>query len=364
MIWIKERRVMSAAELVPGAPAELAQWIDDDTVRVYDDWLEAVNHFDGDTDHVGNLPDDGPAPGTWLRFDTEGLNILGEDHEYLIAETVVTQVVGSRSFVFEGFVTDVLAPGSHLHDLYYGDMIGEEALDGLGEYLGEKVEDVTRFGVDSMYARIGFDLAFIEPYLKGEAPMAGLRAGSYRGQPLLDGLRLAWAFAKDIASKDPMTMTAGETGVAGLVVTDASATAELDTFITGLEQGTHLGDSLAGAGKPLMPGLRKLTENVVYVLLERVATAPVISEDDKTALLAMKRLTSADQRALFMEWRNRHMAGNVAAAAGRGVRYAGIGADHLAYLVRRNLLPVGSHAYDITQAGLADSVAITAKLRS
>jgi len=356
MIWIGKERIDSA-------PDFLMEWVTDDTVRQYEHQDEAVAHFKGAVDHLGNLPEDGPAEGTWLRFHPTGLNILGENHEYLIAETVVTQAVGAKSFVFEGFVTEELIPGSHLHRLYYGDMLGDEVLGGLGDCLGERVESVARFGVDSMYARIGFDMAFIGPYLRGDRPMTGLGTGNYRGSPMLDGVRLAWAFAKDIADKDPQGMTTGESGVAGVVKMDAADKAELDTFVKGLRQGEYLGDSLTDAGDSLMRGLRKLTESVISALLERIVIAPVITTADQAALGSMNKHTSADQEVLFMEWRNLHIARNIAAAAERGVRYAGIGADHLKYLVQNNLIPDGSHWYDITKRGLADAVALTARLR-
>lgn len=356
MIWINEER---ATDLIPGAPAALREWLEDDVVRVYIDWLEAVNHFEDELDYLGNLPEDGEAPGTWLRFEPEGLNILGEDHDYVIAETVVTHVLASKSFVFEGFVTEDLTPGSHLHALYYGDMLGENALDGLGHYLGETIDGVGGLGVDSMFARIGFDMAFIDPYLRGQKHMDGLRAGNYRGQPLLDGLRLAWAFAEDIAGRNPKAMTTAQTALA--VIVAAGRKAELGPFVTSLRQGGHLGDSLTGASQGLMAQLRSLVGGVIKVLLEHVATATGITAADRTALGRMKQGTAADQQALFMEWRNMHIARNIADAAARGVRYAGIGEEHLKYLVTNNLLPAGSHPYSITAEGLADAVALTVK---
>jgi hypothetical protein len=106
--WVGARQVMPDE---PGLTANMKALAGDNLVHIYLSNSEFADHAAGKTDYLGNLPASSTSPGTRVRFSPKGTNLLGENHEQITLEDVIP-AVGSTSFIFEPFSTDVLTPGS------------------------------------------------------------------------------------------------------------------------------------------------------------------------------------------------------------------------------------------------------------
>jgi hypothetical protein len=73
--------------------------------------------------------------------------------------------------------------------------------------------------------------------------------------------------------------------------------------------------------------------------------------------------TSEDKGKLLSNWRNFKFEDSVKAAAGRGVRYAGMGLAHLQHLKDVGL-PSNAHAYDMVDVDLTRFEEETARLKA
>jgi hypothetical protein len=155
-------------------------------VHSYFGQSEFADHAAGKTDYLGNLPDSSTSPGTWVRFSRKGTNLLGENHEQVTLEQVAP-AVGSTSFIFEPFSTDVLTPGSAMEAAY--DL---ETKDRYADFGVGGVADKRQFGAESLYPKMGFALTLLLPYFTGEnSELDGLKAGGYVGKPTQRYLRIA-----------------------------------------------------------------------------------------------------------------------------------------------------------------------------
>lgn len=117
MLWVDNHKINKPYLLdLPINAAALVSFVEDDVVRAFLGWEEALAFAAATTDHIGNLP--GPAElGTWVRFHPTGLNIVGEDHSYLPLEQTV-RAVRSRSFIYEQFATETLPADSEFKKAY------------------------------------------------------------------------------------------------------------------------------------------------------------------------------------------------------------------------------------------------------
>jgi hypothetical protein len=108
MLWVDGQKIKKAD--VPADAKATAPYTEDDVVRDFRGWQEAVSFAANATDYIGNLP--GPhETGTWIRLGNDGLNIVGEYHDYVSAEQTVA-AVRPRSFIDEQFATDELPDAS------------------------------------------------------------------------------------------------------------------------------------------------------------------------------------------------------------------------------------------------------------
>ncbi|GIG68731.1 hypothetical protein [Phytomonospora endophytica] len=321
----------------------------DTVVRDYLDWQEAFDHADGHTDHVGNLGPHAFWPGVWLRFSRNGLNILGEDHTEVDLEQVIP-ALGITSFTYEQFSADVLAPGSFLRAAYLVE--NNAILTRMGVNLAGNLQTV---GGESLYPKIADTMAELDPYFDHDAdfPMLNMCSGGgrYLGQPDQRYLKIGWAHARDIAAAP---VTAKEQALA-LVVNQT--TALLDPYIAGLPVDGYLGDTLVQAAHAdKYAPLLALARAYVDVMLDRAVNDPALGNNEKADLAALPQDEWWEQKRLFARWRNYHFAVVVAQAAGNGVRYAGMGDYHRRWLLKKNLIPPNTHAYDLSYLRFAVTV--------
>lgn len=342
----------------PGLNPAMQAFARDNLVRNYTDRVEFGAHAAGATDYLGNLP--GPAStGTWVRFSPSGTNILGENHTEVTLEHVV-RAVGTRSFVYEPFSTDEMAAGSQMRTAYEA-----ENAQRFHDFGVAHVADKRQFGGESLYPKMGFGLNLLLPYLAGTGNFDPLKAPGYTGQPVQRYLKIAWAHTKDIAAKVaqrrfPWPRPSRE--IRNLVREYHASQAQLDAFITGLPVDGHLGDALdTVAGRPLVALLRTFCEAFVAAMLARATNDTALTRRERRHLRRMPKTSHTNKEAVFSDWRNFHFARATAAAARRGVRYAGMGRLHLDYLTGAGL-PPNSHSYDMTGSAIARFEAETTRL--
>ncbi len=340
----------------PVATGTVAGLVTDDLVRDYLSEDELKKHASKQTDYLGNLTD-----GTWLRFSPAGINLLGENHTLVTAQMVVP-AVGSKSFIYEPFSMDDLAEGSHMRTSYEGENADRFKTFGVD---GEK--DKKQFGAESLYPKIGYGLNLALPYFNGAQDIKNLtKASGYVGQPIQRYLKIGWAWALDVKA-EVQKQKAGKQAVPpkrdALYQVVAAVEGDLHAFITGLPIDGWLGDGLAKPGNDkLLPKLLQLTTAAIDALIEQAISDPSsrMSADQKKKFAGPT--TAADKQTLFSDWRNFKFEDAVKDAAKRGVRYAGMGAQHLYHL--QNIgLPSNAHAFDMSGPDLDKFEKETAKLK-
>lgn len=330
----------------------------DHRIRSYTDRAEFQAHAGGTTDYLGNLP--GPASaGAWVRFSRTGTNLLGENHTQVTLEQVV-RAVGTTSFIYEPFSVDVMPAGSQMRTAYETENAQRFQAFGVAH-----VADKRQFGGESLFPKMGFGLNLLLPYLAGAGNFNPLKSGGYTGQPVQRYLKIAWGHTADVAAqlagrRFPWPRPSRE--LRALVREYNASRALLDGFIAGLPVDGYLGDALdTPVGRPLVPALRTFCEAFVAVMLARTTTDTGLTRQERRRLGRMPRGSHDEKEAVFEDWRNLHFAHATAAAAQRGVRYAGMGRLHLDYL-RAHGLPPNSHPYDMSGAALARFEADTLRL--
>jgi hypothetical protein len=106
MLWVDGHKIGKLD--VPIEAAAAKPYAEDDVVRDLRTWEEALAFAANTTDYIGNLA--GPvAIGTWVRYDTTDLNIIGENHTYVTLDQITT-AVGTQNFIYERFGADALLP--------------------------------------------------------------------------------------------------------------------------------------------------------------------------------------------------------------------------------------------------------------
>jgi hypothetical protein len=359
--WVAGSRVDPAAPDLDGQMRALAE---DDLVHDYEDEGEFRAHAAGTTDYLGNLPPSSPeAAGTWVRFSRKGMNVLGENHTKVTLEHVMA-AVGSTSFIYEPFAVDEMSEGSAMKAAYEADNRERFERFGIGD-----VADKQQFGAESLFPKMGFGLDILLPYLRDEKNMAGLKSGSYTGQPVQRYLKIAWAHAKDEAARAEELRGQGQPVspvLAELAQVVEENMSRLDPFITGLSTDGYLGDALDDPNKPQQQALHEEQALQAFVpkflnaMKDRAGTDNGLAQDERGELAQMPRDEDGD---MFSKWRDMHFTHAVRAAAARGVRYAGMGSLHLKALIDDRLLPQGSSPYDMSADALQEFVWATEDLR-
>ncbi|MDG4831478.1 hypothetical protein O7627_19455 [Solwaraspora sp. WMMD1047] len=350
MLWVEGKKI---DEVLTDAQAT-KPYVDDDVVREFVDWDEARAFAARTTDHIGNLP--GPAePGTWVRFDQAGLNIVGEEHDYLSLEQTVAAVRSNR-FIYEQFATDVLAAESEFKKAY---LVENTAL--LSQFGVDLLGELTLVGGESLLPKIADTVAELVPFFDKTADMKEMTSGEgrYWGQPDQRYIKIGWGWAKDLAGH-------AKTGAETLLVQAVNThRAILEPFITGLPVDGFLGDPLvldihADKYAPLL----ELCQAYVPVMIERAHTDPGITGEEQQVLKEMPTGTVEEQQRMFALWRNLYFAKAVENAAARGVRYAGMGDHHRKWLQRNHRVPDNAHVHVVTRKYFKAVVERTGLLRS
>jgi hypothetical protein len=332
-------------------------WIDDDTVRSYRSREEMALHAAGATDHIGNLPD-----GTWVRFDPEGINVLGENHSVVKLDTVMV-AVGSKSFIYERFSDEDMPEGSALKTAYDAENADKFAKLGVAADPDKK-----KFGAEPLLPKLGQAMNMALPYFLGDKPLAELTraSGNHVGNPVQRYLKLAWAHARDARGPTEKKQAAGQVvppRLAELALIHAAVADSLDTFITSLPVEGWIGDALADpARQELLPLLAQFAIAFTDAMIE-VAIADPTSGLDAAGKekFGSRQASSTEKNKMFMQWRDTQFEESVARAAQSGVRYAGMGATHLRHLAAGRL-PAGAHPYYMDGPDLTKFQKETARL--
>ncbi|GIG67058.1 hypothetical protein [Phytomonospora endophytica] len=341
------------------APAHM---FDDDRVRDFDNLAELARHVKGDTDHLGSISVPGTLGRVWARFSPQGLNIFGEQHDHVRLLDVVGKV-GTRSFIDESFFVEKLATNSKV----FATCVLETA--GARQRLDIDAARMHDFGADALFPKMAVPLPMTLAYLKGR--QVEMRRGSALGFAAQYALRIAWAYVRDLdanvetvppggaATAPKPKLSDAENRAAGNVMAyDAS----IDPFVATLNFGGYLGDKVDARSNPLLlGGLTSVLEDVIEVMYERIGDDPVLDATERTLLLGRSRTGPEAQGETFALWRNMRFARTIAPAAVRGVRYAGVGAGHLLYLIDNGKVPRGSYLYDMRPAGSREVPKLTGK---
>jgi hypothetical protein len=355
--FVEGRQVAPTAD---GLDPAMQAFAGDQLIRAYEDEAEFRAHAGGTTDYLGNLPAGSTSEGTWVRFSPTGTNLLGEDHTKVTLQHVV-RAVGTTSFAYEPFAVDVLPPGSQMRATYEAGTAARFQAFGVGG-----VADKRQFGGESLFPKMGFGIIELIPYLEGTKPLANLMPGKYLGQPVQRYLKIAWGHAADISTqvarrKFWQRIPAEVRALARAYDETHDA---LNGLITGLPVDGYLGTVLnTTEGQDRVRQLLVFSRAFVTAMLARAATDTGITKAERRSLRRMPRGTQAEKEAVFGDWRNLHFAHATRNAAARGVRYIGMGNDHLRYL-RDEELPPDSHPFDMTGAGLDLFEARTRALRA
>ncbi|HEY1177180.1 MAG TPA: hypothetical protein VGF17_13570 [Phytomonospora sp.] len=143
---------------------------------------------------------------------------------------------------------------------------------------------------------------------------------------------------------------------------DMAYDGSIDPFAASLTFGGYLGDKVHARSNPLLVGaLTSLLEDVIEVMYERIEDDPALDAEERKSLRNRSRSRPEDQGETFALWRNMRFARTIGQAAVRGVRYAGIGAGHLLYLIDNGKAPRGSYLYDLRPAGSREVPKLTGK---
>jgi hypothetical protein len=353
---------VSAAQVQPNEPGldpAMKTFAADKVVRDYGSMGEFKDHAAGKTDYLGTLPAASASPGTWVRFAPSGINLLGEDHTKVTLEHVVP-AVRTTSFIYEPFATDDLSASPAMKSAYE-----TENADRFKAFGVQGAADKRQFGAESLFPKIAFGFNLLLPYATGASSLDDLKPGQYVGQPLQRYLKIAWGFAADAADQVAAAKQAKKpvpADLQGLATTYQATKGDLDAFITGLPVDGYLGDALDTAnGKKKLPSLEKLCRAVLAAMLARMTSDAGLSAPERQELGRMPKGSSADQMAAFGKWRNFHFSHAVRDAAAKGVRYAGMGLEHLKYL-RAEGLPPKSADYDMVAKNLIDFETLTKNL--
>jgi hypothetical protein len=340
--FIKGKQVTAKDPHATGAVEPLVK---DDKVRDYESVSEMKLHAAGGTDYLGNLDD---ATGTWLRFSPTGTNVIGEDHTFVRLQDLLPKV-NSKSFIYEPFAIDDMTGSPQMGKAY-----DKETADRFKVFGVESEPDKKQFGAESIHPKLGFNLALALPYLEGKQKLDDLKDGNYAGQPVARYLKIAWGFAKDVrddvakklAAKQPVKPAAKRLNLVVQLVEPS-----VDKFITGLPLDGYLGDELAkGKNQALMPDLATLARAAIDALVE-------VAVDDPSSRMTPEqkgkfggKTSDAEKQDMFVAWRDFKFEDTVKDAAQKGIRYAGMGYNHLKHL-RAVGLPKFTHDFDMTDLG-------------
>jgi hypothetical protein len=377
--------------------SQLAEFVADDSIRDYKSRKEMKNHAAGRTDYLGNWTD-----GTWLRFSEKGMNILGEDHTK-ISLLDVMPIIRSTSFISEALLSDDLTDSPNMQTVCDEQNAARFKKAGI-----EGASNKQQFGGESIYPKIGHGLTIMLPYFRGHLWMSGIASTGgdrYIGEIGQSTIRYAWAYGKDVRAKTENLSRSiadddgpNKTEIQGkmrLVEVVTTFEGQLDPFIARLTPLGYLGDAFAdpelkkenmkliGPTAPLAMFASACIEALFFDLSNRTsetgkqkskqksagkAKLPENQDKNKTPerqgkTRAPENRDEKERQEMFRRWRDLNLKNAVKDAASRGVRYVGMGLEHLEYLQKEGGLPAGSHAYDMVKVDIEEFRDKTRELR-
>lgn len=353
---------------------EQSDMVKDETVRDYESIEEFKQHAADGTDYIGNLKK-GEA-GVWVRFHPGGTNALGENHTKVVLDHVLEAVGGTKSFIHERFLdideTKEQVPSTYA--LYTSDCQSRDR-----EFGVENVLNKRPFAAETLVPKIGFGMVILYEMMGKDLKLLrstgnGGPQTDHTGRVLLKTLRQAWAYAEDVVNwfgKDyksyPDTLLMKKVKL--FIPFYLSIKDKVDPFVQLLVYGDALGDKLdTDKWRGLASDLQifaKLLGDAVYVqTLEYGGSG--LDEKDRVQLLKEEeggvKQTSMKQMNVMNTWRNTAFKRHVLDAIQNGVRYAGMGNEHLKYLLSQTM-PGAMHPYDMTNGVMSAFRAKTISLR-
>jgi len=343
----------------------------DNVIRDYESPEELKSHSIGGTDYLGNLKD-----GTWVRFSSTGINLLGEDHT-AVNFLEVGPAVGAKSFIYEPLASDDMAGAPELKKVYEAESL--ERFKTLGI---DKEEDKKKYGAESLFPKIGYAFTRALSYLKDTQNAKKLRTGKdYIGQPIQRYLKIAWGHSKDnlaeVKAKELLHEAVPPMRVA-LALAHEKLAADLDPLIVPLPLEGYIGDVLGNQAnakflEPVNTFIRAYLDALEELAKKekRLDAEPQKEKNDDDNDDDNQRYVDSDdeddepedpREKMFSAWRDLSFADNVARAKKQGVRYAGMGQFHLDELKKKKLAD-DEHPYEMDGEDLRAFKKLTKKLR-
>jgi hypothetical protein len=359
--WVGGQRVdPSGAALTP----EMRKLAADRDVHDYQDEGEFRRHAAGQTDYLGNIAHrTAEYDRAWVRFSPTGLNVIGENHDRVTLSDIVA-AVGTRSFIYEPFAVDDLSANPATKAA--SDRANAGPMADLGIREGD---DIRQFGAESLFPKLGFAFSGMMPMM---TPAALGRMNGFTGRRLQHYLAIAWAHAGEVsADVEARSQQPGWAEMADEPFSRHRAEAKLAKFygsqqalggfVNDLQPDAELGTSLMNwrSAHPqdadrLLSELREFGYDVIDLMTARVSGDTDLTPADQANIKAKRG--GMDR---FQHWRDVKFRESVLAAQARGVRYAGMGANHMRE-VRRWVKPGGGvHYYNFAEEDLVQAKMLT-----
>jgi len=327
------------AEAQEGWSDPMKAMANDEGVRDYTGEDEFRLHAAGQTDYLGNLPD-----GTWLRFNDQGINILGEWHDGVDVFKMLP-AVGSTNFIYEKFADDDTSATPRVKEAY--DASNEDE----ARALGIEGQDTQNHAGESMFPKFGFAVSEAIQYFANTEEMKNLRnpetsnPGSYFGKPVNNVLRVMWRYSRDLADQgNGLPPAAAQFAAVG-----QAHEAVLGDFLDGLVADGYIGDAVLAAEDPeaLLEALRAWLGASLEAMAEKVA-ADFGDEMDPDWIAELSSDDKQTRSDAFYDVRDVSLQNNIQEAADSGVRYAGVGVYHLRpYIDDPSIKPSNATLWDM-----------------
>jgi hypothetical protein len=198
--------------------------------------------------------------------------------------------------------------------------------------------------------------------------MSDLAKGKYVGQPIQRYLKIAWGHSKDNKLEVDQKLSAKQfvpPKMAALAKVHGSVEGKLDKFITSLVVDGFIGDVLAKKeNASLLAPLAEFAKAFTEAMLRMAAESPSsrLSTGQRLALTGSGKTSETRKAELFSQWRDFSFEDNVKAATKRGVRYAGMGQNHLDHLVAVGL-EKSQHPFEMAGKDITAFKTLTDKLK-
>jgi hypothetical protein len=164
-------------------------------------------------------------------------------------------------------------------------------------------------------------------------------------------LKIAWGHSEDNLAEVATKQKAGQPVTPkrqALAKTHGAVAGALAAFIMALPVDGYLGDALdTPAHRLLLPALAMFAHAFVDAMVELAAEDPSSRLDPNARSDIQAGKGPADPTKLFADWRNYKFEDAVSDAIKRGVRYPGMGQNHLTHLKQVGLAPT-AHPYEMS----------------